>query len=135
VEYLIDSSVWVEFLRARPGKATERVEKLAQEPHSIVVTEPVLMELRAGATESQLTDIESVLLRFALRGVQSINDFRVAADLYRAARRHGYKVRSMIDCLIAAVAIRTGVTLLHRDRDFDVLATIAPDLRCWSALD
>jgi predicted nucleic acid-binding protein len=33
---------------------------------------------------------------------------------------------------IAAVAVRTGATLVHRDRDFDVLAAALPDLRVRS---
>jgi predicted nucleic acid-binding protein len=36
----------------------------------------------------------------------------------------GVTVRSPVDCLIAACAIRHGATALHRDRDFDLLARI-----------
>ncbi len=32
----------------------------------------------------------------------------------------------MNDCLIAAVAIRNGASVLHRDADFDVLARHTP---------
>lgn len=135
MEYLIDSSAWVDFLKGRSGKARERVRELVQEPRSVVVTEPVVMELRAGADESSLVKIDKVLQRFAMKSIEPLRDFHAGADLYRAARQRGYTVRSMIDCLIAAIAIRTGVTVLHRDRDFEVLARIAPDLRCWSALD
>jgi hypothetical protein len=46
--------------------------------------------------------------------------------LYRAARRAGLTVRSSVDCLIAACAIRHGLTVLHRDRDLPVLAKISP---------
>jgi predicted nucleic acid-binding protein len=135
VEYLIDSSVWVEFLNGRPGKARETVRELVQEPQRVVVTEPVLMEIRAGVVESNLAKIEKVLERFALRSVEPVRDFHAASELYRATRQRGCTVRSMIDCLIAAVAIRTGITVLHRDRDFDVLAETAPRLRCWSTVD
>lgn len=54
--------------------------------------------------------------------VEDAVDFRVAADIYRAARRSGETIRSIIDCLIAAVAIRHGVELMHRDADFEVIA-------------
>jgi len=49
-----------------------------------------------------------------------------AAVIQRACRAHGETVRSMIDCLIAAVAIREGATLLHFDHDFDVIARHTP---------
>jgi len=37
-------------------------------------------------------------------------------------------VRRLLDCLIAAVAVRTGATIVHRDLDFDVLAEALPQL-------
>jgi predicted nucleic acid-binding protein len=51
--------------------------------------------------------------------------FLEAADLYRAARRAGATVRSGVDCLIAACALRHGLTVVHRDRDFSQLARIS----------
>jgi hypothetical protein len=49
-------------------------------------------------------------------------DYDHAASLYRVCRRRGETVRKLIDCLIAAVAIRSNAQLLHADRDFTVLA-------------
>jgi predicted nucleic acid-binding protein len=45
-----------------------------------------------------------------------------AAEVYRACRRAGHTVRALTDCLIASVAIRSGLALLHADADFDKLA-------------
>jgi predicted nucleic acid-binding protein len=53
-------------------------------------------------------------------------DFRGAAAIYRTARRAGKTIRSITDCLIAALAIRHGATLAHRDADFDVIAALTP---------
>ncbi|MDE2790879.1 MAG: PIN domain-containing protein [Paracoccaceae bacterium] len=41
---------------------------------------------------------------------------------YRLCRRRGETVGNLIDCLIAAVAIRVGASVLHFDSEFDVLA-------------
>ncbi|MDQ4070481.1 MAG: VapC toxin family PIN domain ribonuclease, partial [Actinomycetota bacterium] len=41
---------------------------------------------------------------------------------YRTCRRNGETVRRLIDCLVAAVAIRVQASVLHADADFDVLA-------------
>src|SRR2546425_1265446 len=49
-----------------------------------------------------------------------------AAGLYRAARRAGVTVRSGVDCLIAACALRHKLTVLHIDRDFDAIARVSP---------
>jgi predicted nucleic acid-binding protein len=51
-------------------------------------------------------------------------DFRSAAAIYRAARRTGQTIRSINDCLIAALSIRHGASIVHRDTDFEVIAAI-----------
>jgi predicted nucleic acid-binding protein len=51
--------------------------------------------------------------------------FESAVDLYRAARRTGLTIRSSVDCLIAASAIRHGLQVIHRDRDYTALAKVA----------
>jgi predicted nucleic acid-binding protein len=48
-----------------------------------------------------------------------------AIDLYRRARRAGFTVRSGIDCLIAACALRHRLTVFHCDRDFTALSRIS----------
>jgi hypothetical protein len=48
-----------------------------------------------------------------------------AVDLYRRARRAGITVRSGVDCLIAACAIRHGLAVLHNDRDYPAIARIS----------
>ena len=58
-------------------------------------------------------------------------DFRSAAAIYRAARRAGQTIRSINDCLIAAVSIRHGASIIHRDADFEVIAAI-PSLQAES---
>ncbi|MBQ6640483.1 MAG: PIN domain nuclease [Saccharopolyspora sp.] len=134
-QYLVDTSVWIDFFRGIPGGSHDVMKDLGQDTDCIATTEPVIMELRAGAVGTRLARIEGTLNRFAQLGVQPTTDFFVAADLYRQVRRNGNTVRSMVDCLIAAVAIRTGATLVHRDRDYALLADIATELRVRSALD
>jgi predicted nucleic acid-binding protein len=53
-------------------------------------------------------------------------DYEDAADIYRACRQAGHTVRALTDCLIASVAMRAGLLLLHTDRDFDAIARHAP---------
>jgi predicted nucleic acid-binding protein len=61
-----------------------------------------------------------------LTPIQGLRDYEHAADLYRICREAGETVRALTDCLIAAVAIRTGNPILHVDSDFDALARHAP---------
>ncbi len=97
----------------------ERVEHaLAGE---IAVADPIRMEVLAGArNEQHLVQLRRLLAR----GIQlhaDPTDYEQAAILYRQCRTNGETVRKLIDCLIAAIAIRNQIALLHRDVDFDVL--------------
>jgi hypothetical protein len=51
--------------------------------------------------------------------------FIEAAELYRAARRQGLTIRSSVDCLIAACAMRHDLPVLHMDRDYELLARVS----------
>lgn len=125
---LIDTSAWIEYLRATGSAAAVEVRRLlSEEPHSVVMCEPIVMELLSGATDDRT---HSALERLA-NGLPSLDvdatiDFRSAASLYRAARRDGFTIRSINDCMIAALAMRHDAELVHHDADFDVLARIAP---------
>ena len=88
----------------------------------IAVCDPVRMEILAGARdESHLLDLRRLLARAAVIPTQA-TDYEDAAALYRRCRREGETVRKLMDCLIAAIAIRAGTPILHNDADFDALA-------------
>lgn len=131
---LIDTSAWVEYLRDTNSIACNEVDRMVREdPGSVATTEPVIMELLAGAnTDRVLSQVERLTAGLALIPVEAGVDYRDAAVAYRAVRANGGTVRKVLDCLIAVVAVRTGATLVHRDRDFEVLAAALPDLRTRS---
>jgi predicted nucleic acid-binding protein len=53
---------------------------------------------------------------------------RGAAHLYARCRWAGVTPRSANDCLIATHAIHASMPLLHRDRDFGLIAGVEPKL-------
>ena len=117
---LVDTSAWIEFLRNTGSTVCNLVdEALASE---IAVCDVVRMEVLAGARdESHLLGLRRLLAR-AVALPTLTADYEDAAALYRRCRRQGETVRRLIDCLIAASAIRAGAPILHNDSDFDVLA-------------
>jgi hypothetical protein len=121
---LVDTSAWIEVFRKPAGLDLTDVGGLDQ----IVTCLPVVQEVLQGfRDESAFRIARDAML--ALPCVESPLPqacFEEAAALYRAARRAGFTVRSGIDCLIAACAIRHGLTVLHKDRGFAVLGKIAP---------
>lgn len=117
---LIDTSAWVEFLRDTGSLVCERVDAVLES--EIAICDPVRMEVLAGARDEwHLASLRRLLARASLLPMTT-EDHEGAAALYRICRRGGETVRSLSDCLIAAVAIRADVAVLHHDRDFAVLA-------------
>ena len=117
---LIDTSAWIEFLRDTGSPTCVRVDALLG--GDIATCDPVRMELLAGARdERHLGELRRLLAGAANVTAQPV-DFESAAGLYRQCRSRGETVRRMIDCLIAAIAIRTDCPILHSDVDFDALA-------------
>lgn len=117
---LIDSSAWIEYLRDTGSPACQRVDDLLSS--DIATCAPVRMEILAGARDDiHLEHLRGLLARASLIATEP-TDYDDAAQLYRTCRRQGETVRRMIDCLIAAHAIRTKIPILHADADFDALA-------------
>jgi predicted nucleic acid-binding protein len=86
-------------------------------------TDVVVMEVLAGARDDDQRDkLRRLLARCEYLPVDGLDDFEAAAELYRTCRSAGETVRALTDCLIAVVALRAAVSVLHADRDFDVLA-------------
>jgi predicted nucleic acid-binding protein len=123
---LADTSAWVEYDRASGSAVDQRLTALISADGPVAVTEPVIMEVLAGArSDRRESDLRRLLLRFELLTFDVVADFDGAARLYRGCRRAGVTPRGMIDCMIAAVALRRGATLLSHDTDMDRLAGVA----------
>jgi len=123
---LVDTSAWIEFLRDTQSPVCERVDTLLAS--RIATCDAVRMEVLAGARDQEhLEQLRRLLARATLLPTESI-DFDTAAAVYRTCRSQGKTVRKLIDCLIAAVAIRANVPVLHMDQDFTAIAA-ATDLR------
>jgi len=124
---LADSSAWVEFLR-RTGSAQHlQLRSALESGEELATTDPVSMELLAGASGPR----EERLIRRALAGchwlsISGESDWVHAAQVYRTCRQRGVTPRRLLDCLIAAVAIRTTTPILARDRDYELIADHTP---------
>lgn len=115
---LADTSAWVECDRATGSAADQRIVDLISTDGPLMFTEPVLMEVVAGArSDARGRDLRRLLLRFELAQLDVVSDFDAAARIYRRCRAVGVTPRGMVDCLIAAVAYRHGLALLAWDAD------------------
>lgn len=121
---LVDTSVWIEVFRKPSRLILQDIAELDE----VATCLPVVQEVLQGFVDEKAHRIaRHAMLSFPI--VESpLRDqvFLEAADLYRHARRAGVTVRSGVDCLIAVCALRHQLTIVHRDRDFDLLATVSP---------
>lgn len=121
--FLVDTSVWIEALRKG---ARLRIESICS-PDEIVLVLPVFQEVLQGVREESSFRLVRDALTNA-RFVESplrIEVFEEAVDLYRLARGKGLTIRSSVDCVIAACAIRHDLTVVHRDRDFPQIKKVS----------
>lgn len=120
---LADTSAWVEYLRATGTVVDHRITELIATSTPFATTDVVVMETLAGGRDARhVARLRQLLLECRYVAVDGLADFEQAAGVFRACRQNGETVRNLTDCLVAAVAIRVGLELLHRDRDFDVIA-------------
>lgn len=122
---LADTSAWVEYDRATESRVDRRVSELVANDGPLAVTEPVMMEVLAGArTDEREEDLRRLLLRFDLLQFDSVADFEGGVRIYRRCRQVGVTPRGLIDCMIASVAQRLGATLLAHDADMSRVAKV-----------
>jgi predicted nucleic acid-binding protein len=121
---LVDTSVWIELFRESSDLDLEKVVDLDE----VVTCLPVIQEVLQGFDDQGAYRVAREAM-FAFPVVESpLSEavFQLAVDLYRSARRAGLTVRSSVDCLIAACALRSSLTVLHCDRDFEAISRISP---------
>lgn len=120
---LVDTSVWIEVFRRPPRLSLKALTDF----DDVVTCLPVIQEVLQGFRDERAfaRARESMQALPIVDAPLTTEVFDHAVELYRAARRSGATVRSGVDCLIAASAIRHGLEVLHRDRDFGEIARVS----------
>ena len=119
---LIDTSAWIEYLRKTGSRTNIAVRQTLD--NDAQICDVIRMEILAGARNQQhVTQLEKLLARATTLKTEHV-DYDNAAAIYRACRKLGVTIRAQIDCLIAAIAIRTNTKIIHHDSDFDAIAQV-----------
>jgi predicted nucleic acid-binding protein len=123
---IADTSAWVEFLRGTGSGVHRRLRAAIEAEDALLVPELVVMEVLVGAPDEPMARrLRTMLHSFEVVPLAPLVDSEQAASLQRRCRASGRTVASMVDCLIAATALRLGQPVLHLDRDFEVLAGVS----------
>lgn len=120
---LVDTSAWVEYLRATGSRTHLLLRDLIEDKAPLQTTEVVVMELLAGGRDANhVSRLRRLLALCEFVPTRGLQDFEQAAALYRRCRQAGETIRALNDCFIATVAIGTDIAVLHADRNFDAFA-------------
>lgn len=131
--YLVDTSVWVDFLRGSETRHVTTLKTLLGGDDVVGIAPIILQEVLQGADSDQRFE----KWRKYFEGLccyapaDAVAAHVAAARLYQGCRRAGKTPRSSNDCLIACIAMEHGLVLLHDDRDFTTIAAAVPGLRLY----
>jgi predicted nucleic acid-binding protein len=129
--YLVDTSVWVDYLRNRNNASIEQFTKILDEELPFGITSVIYQEILQGAASEK--DFKQLVTYFSnqrfFHPKNGIFTYQEAAKLYFDCRRKGVTVRSTIDCLIVQIAIEHKLVLLHNDKDFTAIHQVVPALK------
>ncbi len=117
---LIDSSLWVDFTRAKSPPALKELIVPWLQDAAASLCEPVAFEVLRHATASERGQLEAWFSTFPLLPTPSTL-WRDAADLGRRCREEGHTPGSL-DLLISALALHHDAELISFDADFRHIA-------------
>jgi predicted nucleic acid-binding protein len=124
---LLDTSV---LTRLRDPRVRARVESLAfaREAHVCAIT-----SLEVGSSARNDKEFDALLgqLRELEQADVTSSDFDSALLTQRALAERGHRGRKIPDLIIAAIAQRLGLTVLHYDHDFDLIAECTGQPTQW----
>lgn len=124
---LVDTSVWIDFFNGHQSPENAVFHRLLDEEEEILLTGLIYAEILQGIrTAAALQEVKERLQYFTILEPASTATYEKAAEIYRLCRRGGRTIRSMIDCVIAAVAIENKIPILARDRDYEAIARHLP---------
>lgn len=135
--YLVDTSVWINFLRGTKNKAVTRLHQIMNDQIPFGITGIIYQELLQGvSSELEFQKLKNYFSTQRFFHPKSPTDsYAHAAAIYFACRQTGVTVRSTLDCLITQICLEHQLMLLHSDKDFERIQKIKPDLRLSSTED
>jgi len=136
VRVLVDTSVWIDFLKGNPTKGVEQLKQLLQGGLIVGLTALIYQEILQGAdSQARYQRFKSYFggQRF-FHPLDPVESYTEAAAIYYRCRQKGLTIHSSTDCLIARICVEHDAVLLHHDRDFDYIAEVESDLKLLNAI-
>lgn len=119
---IVDTSVWIDFLRGEKTKACQTLREFINSDEEIHITEIILTEILQGIKDDKLYHLtKEYLLYFPILKPKGIETYIRASEIFRTCRKKGKTIRKTIDCIIASIAIENSAVVIHKDYDYEII--------------
>jgi predicted nucleic acid-binding protein len=115
---LVDSTVWIDFLNARPSEQTQKLKTCIRNYDTICLCGFVWIEVLQGVRDGRELYFAKQQFKNLTYLEEDRSTFELGATIYRELRQQGLTIRNSMDCLISAVVLQHGVNFLENDRDY-----------------
>jgi predicted nucleic acid-binding protein len=136
--YLVDTSVWIDYINGREAEHVAFLDQILSNPLAFGLNGLIYMEILQGANNQKA--FEQFQRYFSGQQFYHFQhteeSYAKSAQIYFDCQRSGITIRSSVDCQIAQCAIENDLILLHNDKDFIQMATVAKTLvqKCFIKL-
>jgi len=123
---IVDTSIWIDFLKGRDTAGSVQLEQLLDNEIDLFTTGIIVQEILTGIKEKRTRNSVKKDLEGFITVMPSLGTHVQAAEIFGQCRKKGKTIRSIVDCLVAALAIEYDLAVLQRDRDFEYIAQAIP---------
>ena len=123
---IADTSVWVDFLKGRETPGVLHFEQLLNSEVDLFTTGIIVQEILTGIQEKRDRHMVMRDLELCITVMPSLGTHVRAAEIFDGCRKKGITIRSVVDCLVAALAMEYDLSVLHCDRDYRWISKVFP---------
>lgn len=123
---LVDTSVLIDYFQDKDNGPVRKLQSILDSGMPFGINSFIYQELLQGTkSEKEYLALKEYLDTQRFYGLKHDKEsFAEAALIYMRCRKKGITVRSTIDFLIAQTALENNLMLLHKDDDFEKIATV-----------
>ena len=123
---IVDTSIWIDFLKGRETTSSVHLEQLLDDEIDLFTTGIIVQEVLTGIKDKRTRNSVKKDLEGFITVMPSLGTHVQAAEIFDECRKKGKTIRSIVDCLVAALAIEYDLAVLQSDRDYQCIAQVFP---------
>ena len=122
LKILVDTPVWIDFFSGCKSVHAELLSDYIRQAEEIATCGLIMTELFQGLSDTQaMRKLIPYFLEMIYLAPRVPETYLEAANLFRQLRKRKIRVRTVVDCIIACIAVENDFTILSKDRDFALI--------------